>query len=59
MSNRVRKMTIRKNKTPHCCGQRMRHKSCYDTESEEFYFCEKCGKEKFVNRDIRRTINIL
>ena len=50
MSNRVRKMTMRKIKTPHCCGKRMINKSCYDTDDEEFYFCEKCGKEKFVRR---------
>lgn len=50
MSNRIRKMTIRKNKTPHCCGQRMRNKSSYDTENEIFYFCEKCGKEKIVGK---------
>lgn len=38
------------NEEPHCCGQRMARKDSYDTKTEKFYFCERCGKEKLVDR---------
>jgi hypothetical protein len=31
-----------------CCGQKMCRKMGYDTETHDFYFCEICGKEKYV-----------
>ena len=31
-----------------CCGQKMSRKMGYDTETHDFYFCEVCGKEKYV-----------
>lgn len=34
----------------HCCGRRMTRKMGYDTETHDFYFCENCGKEKWVER---------
>ena len=33
-----------------CCGQKMSRKMGYDTETHIFYFCEHCGKERFVKR---------
>ena len=34
----------------HCCGRQMTRKMGYDTETHDFYFCESCGKEKWVKR---------
>lgn len=31
-----------------CCNMKMSRKMGYDTETHNFYFCEKCGKEKWV-----------
>ena len=39
---------LRANKEPHCCGQKMIRKESYDTETGQFYFCEKCGREKMI-----------
>lgn len=36
-------------KEPRCCKMKMRRKMGYDTETLDFYFCENCGKEKWVN----------
>jgi hypothetical protein len=33
-----------------CCGRKMSRKMGYDTEAHDFYFCECCGKERFVER---------
>lgn len=32
------------------CGERMLNKPGYDTETENFYTCPNCGKEKWVKR---------
>ena len=37
-------------KVPRCCNMKMRRKMGYDTETHDFYFCENCGKEKWVKR---------
>ncbi len=36
----------------HCCGVKMRRKDCYDTEEEIFLFCEACGKERYVKKEV-------
>jgi hypothetical protein len=36
-----------------CCGERMLNKPGYDTETEIFYTCPNCGKEKWVKRRTR------
>ncbi len=33
-----------------CCGHRMLHKDCYDTKTDEFWYCPECGKEKFIEK---------
>lgn len=33
---------------PRCCKMKMSRKMGYDTETHVFYFCECCGKEKWV-----------
>lgn len=35
-------------KEPRCCKMPMTRKMGYDTETHNFYFCECCGKEKWV-----------
>ena len=37
-------------KEPRCCKMKMRRKMGYDTVTHDFYFCENCGKEKWVER---------
>lgn len=53
MSNMIRKYkrSIFKSKHPRCCGEKMRRKPYYDTETQTFYFCEICGKEKYVSQE--------
>ena len=34
-----------------CCGMKMTAKMGYDTNTHSFYFCEKCGKEKWVKKE--------
>jgi hypothetical protein len=44
---------IKRRNTPkvtRCCGMKMERKMGYDTETHDFYFCENCGKEKWVER---------
>lgn len=36
----------------HCCGQKMQRKEGYDTEEEIFLFCEVCGKERYVKKEV-------
>ena len=45
----TRKMK-RRNK-PHNGNHSWVHKSGYDTETHEFWFCEHCGKEKWIEKD--------
>ena len=33
-----------------CCGEQMWHKAGYDTDTSEFWFCENCGKEKWIEK---------
>jgi hypothetical protein len=35
-------------KVPRRCKMKMSRKMGYDTETHHFYFCECCGKEKWV-----------
>lgn len=35
-------------KEPRCCKMPMTRKMGYDTKTHNFYFCECCGKEKWV-----------
>ena len=46
-----RKM-MRKSKThkKRCCGCPLTHKAGYDTNTHEFWFCEVCGKEKWIEK---------
>lgn len=37
-------------KEPRCCKMKMSRKMGYDTGTHDFYFCERCGKEKWVER---------
>jgi hypothetical protein len=37
-------------KLPRCCAAKMTRKMGYDTGTHDFYFCEQCGKEKWVER---------
>lgn len=50
----VRKIKRKKNRQTIaqtiCCGEKMWKKPCYDTDTEEFYFCTVCGKEKYVRK---------
>lgn len=34
----------------YCCGGVMTRKECCDTDDKYFYFCEVCGKEKYVSK---------
>ena len=45
----TRKMK-RRNK-PHNGNHSFVHKSGYDTETHEFWFCEHCGKEKWIEKE--------
>ena len=45
----TRKMK-RRNK-PHNGNHSWVHKSGYDTETHEFWFCEHCGKEKWIEKE--------
>ena len=45
-----RKQRIQAIKQTVCCGEKMLKKPCYDTDTEEFYFCDVCGKEKYVTK---------
>lgn len=38
-------------KKPRCCKERMTRKQGYDTDTHIFYYCESCGKEKWVKRE--------
>lgn len=42
-------------KAPRCCKQSMTRKTGYDTDTHDFYFCENCGKEKYVERKENET----
>lgn len=54
MSNMLRKYRrAQKEKIHYCCGQKMSRKSGYDTDTHDFYFCEVCGKEKYVAKGDR------
>ena len=46
----ARKVKRRNMPKVHCCGRKMTRKMGYDTETHDFYFCENCGKEKWVER---------
>ena len=35
------------------------HKSGYDTETHEFWFCENCGKEKWIEKEDKHEQEIL
>lgn len=35
-----------------CCGKKMQRKVGYDTEKEVFVFCEKCGKQRYIKREV-------
>lgn len=43
--NRKRRLDTLKALGIYCCGRLMSRKMGYDTENEQFYFCEVCGKE--------------
>lgn len=54
----LRRKVLRKQgllKSLRCCGERMLNKPGYDTETEIFYTCPNCGKEKWVKK--RRSEN--
>lgn len=54
MSNMLRKYRrAQKEKIHYCCGKKMSRKSGYDTDTHDFYFCEVCGKEKYVAKGDR------
>lgn len=46
--NRKRRLDTLKALGIYCCGRVMSRKMGYDTENEQFYFCEVCGKEQYV-----------
>lgn len=35
----------------HCCGERMLTKPMYETDTEIFYVCPNCGREKWVKKE--------
>lgn len=37
-------------KEPRCCKNKMTRKMGYDTDTHDFYFCENCGKEKWIDK---------
>lgn len=48
--NRKRRLDTLKAQGIYCCGRVMSRKMGYDTENEQFYFCEVCGKEQYVEK---------
>lgn len=48
--NRAKRMKALKEMGIYCCGGVMARKLGYDTEDKYFYFCEVCGKEKYVSK---------
>lgn len=46
--NRKKRMNALKEMGIYCCGGVMCRKEGYDNENGKFYFCEICGKEKWV-----------
>ena len=48
-----RKQRLQNIKQIKCCGEKMLRKPCYDTDTKEFYFCDVCGKEKYVRKSRR------
>lgn len=51
MSGYTRKARRRNQKIPHCCKKKMTRKEFYDTQNQQFYFCEICGKEKLIESE--------
>lgn len=47
---RKRKMNAMKEMRIYCCGKPMMRKSGYDKDDADFYFCERCGKERYVKK---------
>ena len=43
-------------KVPRCCKNKMTRQMGYDTETHIFYFCEHCGKEKWIERKDYGTV---
>ena len=35
----------------HCCGEKMLTKPGFETDTEIFYVCPNCGKEKWVKKE--------
>lgn len=48
--NRKRRLDTLKAQRIDCCERVMSRKMGYDTENEQFYFCEVCGKEQYVEK---------
>lgn len=48
--NRTKRMKALHEMGIWCCGGVMSRKEGYDTEDKYFYFCEVCGKEKYVSK---------
>ena len=46
----LRRQGLLKKDSLRCCGERMLNKPSYDTETEIFYTCPNCGKEKWVKK---------
>ena len=49
--NRKKRMEALKEMGIYCCGGAMQRKEGYDTEDKYYYFCEVCGKEKYVSKN--------
>ena len=47
-----KRKVMRKNRptSKRCCGCPLTHKGGYDTDTHEFWFCEVCGKEKWIEK---------
>ena len=48
--NRAKRMKALREMGIYCCGGVMTRKEGYDTDEKYFYFCEVCGKEKYVSK---------
>lgn len=47
-----RKMSRERHKgeVPHCCGRRMLYKGSMSNDRLRYYFCDRCGKEKWIEK---------
>lgn len=39
-----------KDEVPRCCGRRMLYKGSMSNDRLRYYFCDRCGKEKWIEK---------